>query len=84
VCNLYSIKTKRIDLARKFMLSDNRMAAFEPLNAIFPGHMAPIIKQSADGERELVRRNRGFILLRDGYAPKRVSNTRDDKIDTKF
>jgi hypothetical protein len=30
------------------MLSDNRMAAFEPLPAIFPGHMAPIIKQSAD------------------------------------
>ena len=25
----------------------------EPLDAIFPGHMAPIIKQSADGEREL-------------------------------
>jgi hypothetical protein len=24
--------------------------AFEPLQAIFPGHMAPIIKQSADGE----------------------------------
>ena len=31
MCNLYSIKTKRSDLARKFMLSDNRMAPFEPL-----------------------------------------------------
>jgi putative SOS response-associated peptidase YedK len=51
MCNLYSIKTKRADLARKFRLSDNRMAAFEPLPAIFPGHMAPIIKQSSDGER---------------------------------
>ena len=60
------------------------MAAFEPLPAIFPGHMAPIIKQSADGERELVMRSWGFILLRDGYAPKRVTNTRDDKIRTKF
>ena len=84
MCNLYSIKTKRIDLARKFQLSENRMAAFEPLSAIFPGHMAPIIKQSADGERELVMRSWGFVLLRPGYAPKRVTNARDDKATTKF
>ena len=83
MCNLYSVKTSRAALARKFMLSDNRMAAFEPVSAIFPGYLAPIIKQSADGERELVMRGWGFILLRDGYAPKRVTNTRDDKIDTK-
>src|ERR1700741_5199516 len=66
------------------MLSDNRMAAVDPLPAIFPGHMAPIIKQSEDGERELVMRSWGFILLRDGYAPKRVTHTRDDKATTKF
>jgi hypothetical protein len=66
------------------MLSDNRMAAFEPLPAIFPGHTAPVIKQSADGERELVMRSWGFVLLRDDYAPKRVTNTRDDKARTKF
>jgi putative SOS response-associated peptidase YedK len=84
MCNLYSVRTSRGALARKFGLSDNRMAAFEPLPAIFPGHMAPIIKQSADGERELVMRSWGFVLLRDGYAPKRVTNTRDDKITTKF
>ena len=84
MCNLYSIRTSRGALARKFGLSDNRVAAFEPLPAIFPGHMAPIIKQSADGEQELVIRSWGFILLRDGYAPKRVTNTRDDKVDSKF
>ena len=84
MCNLYSVRTSRGALARKFGLSDNRMVAFEPLPAIFPGHMAPIIKQSADGERELVMRSWGFVLLRDGYAPKRVTNTRDDKITTKF
>ena len=37
--------TSRGALARKFGLSDNRMAAFEPLPAIFPGHMAPIIEE---------------------------------------
>jgi hypothetical protein len=81
---LYSVRTSRGALARKFGLSDNRMAAFEPLPAIFPGHMAPIIKQSADGEGELVLRSWGFILLREGYAPKRVTNTRDDKVQTSF
>lgn len=84
MCNLYSVRTSRAALAREFLLSDNRMAAFEPLSAIFPGGMAPIIKQSADGERELVLRSWGFILLRDGYAPKRVTNTRDDKLTTNF
>ena len=84
MCNLNSVRTSRSALARKFDLSDNRMAAFEPRPAIFPGHMAPIIKQSADGERELVMRSWGFVLLRVGYAPKRVTNTRDDKVSTKF
>ena len=84
MCNLYSVRTSRAALARKFMLSDNRLAAFDALPALFPGHMAPIIKQSADGERELVLRSWGFVLLRDGYAPKRVTNTRDDKVGSKF
>src|SRR5262245_29440827 len=84
MCNFYSVRTSRAALARKFMLTDNRMASFEALPAIFPGHMAPIIKQSADGERELVLRSWGFVLLRDGYAPKRVTNTRDDKVGIKF
>ena len=57
MCNLYSIKTRSIDLARKFRLSDNRITMFDALPAIFPGHMAPIIKQSEDGARELVLRS---------------------------
>jgi putative SOS response-associated peptidase YedK len=66
MCNLYSIKTSRAALARKFHLSDNRMVAIDALPAILPGHMGPIIKQSDDGERELVMRSWGVILLRDG------------------
>jgi putative SOS response-associated peptidase YedK len=84
MCNLYSVRTSRAALARKFRLSDNRMAAFETLPAIFPGRMAPIIKQADDGERELVIRSWGFVLLRKGYAPKRVTNTRDDKLGSHF
>jgi putative SOS response-associated peptidase YedK len=84
MCNLYSLNKKRDAVARFFRVSHNRAAAFEPVSAIFPGHMAPIIKQSEDGERELVVRSWGFVLLRDGYAPKRVTNTRDDKAYSKF
>src|SRR5204862_5720359 len=76
MCNLYPLNKKRDDVARFFRVSHNRAAAYEPLSAIFPCHTAPIIKQSADGERELVMRSWGFILLRDGYAPKRVTNPR--------
>jgi putative SOS response-associated peptidase YedK len=84
MCNLYSVRTSRAALARKFLVGDNRMEEVPSLPAIFPGHMAPIIKQSIDGERELVMRSWGFILLRDGYSPKRVTNTRDDKIESRF
>lgn len=84
MCNLYSIKTRRVHLTRKFGLSDNRMAGFDSLPAIFPGHTAPIIKQIEDGARELVLRSWGFVLLRQGYAPKRVTNARDDKLRTPF
>ena len=61
MCNLYTIKTKCAALARDFGLSHNRMAEVEALHAILPGHMAPVIKQSTDGERELVMRSWGFI-----------------------
>jgi len=64
--NLYSIKTSRAALARGLHLSDNLMVAIDALPAIFPGHMASIIKQSDNGEREFVMRSWGFILLWDG------------------
>ena len=41
MCNLYSIRASRAALARKFRLSDSRMAAVEPLDAIFPATWRP-------------------------------------------
>lgn len=84
MCNLYSVKTSRKSLMETFRLSDNRIAAFDSMPAIFPGYMAPVIKVTAEGDRELVLRSWGFVLLREGYAPKRVTNARDDKLDTRF
>ena len=47
-----------------------------------PGYVAPVVRKAADGERELVNLNWGFILLQTDRAPRRVTNVRDDKILT--
>ena len=53
-------------------------------NAIFPGYQAPVVRKAADGERELVALSWGFVLLQKDKAPKRVTNIRDDKAQSKF
>ena len=81
MCNLYSLTKSREAIAALFRVSHNRAAAYEPLSAIFPGHMAPVIRRASDdGERELVSMSWGFVLPQPGKAPRRVTNTRDDKV----
>jgi putative SOS response-associated peptidase YedK len=84
MCNLYALTKTRERLWDHFAVGHNRSVQYESLPAIFPGHVAPVVRAASDGERELVTMNWGFILLRPGYAPKRVTNTRDDKADTRF
>src|SRR6266436_4654717 len=74
MCNLYSLNKKRDAVARFFRVSHNRAAAYEPLAAIFPGHIAPVVRRSADGEREVVTMSWGFMLLQQGRAPRPVTN----------
>jgi putative SOS response-associated peptidase YedK len=71
-------------ILRLFRISHNRAAAYEPRDAIFPGYQAPVVRKAADGERELVVLNWGFVLLQRDKAPKRVTNIRDDKAQAKF
>jgi putative SOS response-associated peptidase YedK len=80
MCNLYSLTRNKDAIARLFRVSHNRAADYAPLPAIFPGHAAPVIRPSADGERELVVMSWGFVLPQPGKAPRRVTNTRDDKV----
>jgi hypothetical protein len=61
-------------MLRLFRVVDNRAAAIEPKPSIFPGYVAPIVRQAADGEREVVNLNWGFVLLQKGLAPRRVTN----------
>ena len=80
MCNLYSMTRSRDEVRSWWNIPDNRATLLEPMNAIFPGYQAPIVRQTSDGERELVMMNWGFVLLQDGRAPRRVTNVRDDKI----
>lgn len=79
MCNLYSMTKAREAVLRLFRVGHNRAAAFEPKDAIFPGHVAPVVRPAADGEPELVSMGWGFVLPQAGKAPRRVTNFRDDK-----
>ena len=80
MCNLYSLNKKRDAVARFFRVSHNRTSIFEPASAIFPRHVAPVVRNAADGEREIVMMSWGFMLLQKERAPRPVTNVRDDKI----
>ena len=82
MCNLYSNTRSREAVRAWFRVSDNRAYGFEPMPAIFPKTIAPIIRLAADGEREMVPASWGFPLLQKGYAPRPVTNVRDDKVLT--
>ena len=73
MCNLYSQRKPREELRGLFNVSHNRATEIEPQGSIFPGYMAPVVRRAEDGDLELVKLSWGFVLLRDGYAPKRVS-----------
>ena len=60
--------------SRFFRVSHNRTVVFDPLSAIFPGHVAPVVRQTADGEREIVLMKWGFVLPQRDKAPRRVTN----------
>ncbi len=79
MCNLYSMTAAREAILRLFRIGHNRAAAFDPADAIFPGHVAPVVRLAADGEHELVTMSWGFVLPQAGRAPRRVTNFRDDK-----
>ena len=84
MCNLYSVTRNTKAIRDLFKVGANRAADVTPKDAIFPGHMAPVVRLAEDGERELVELSWGFVLLQPGKAPRRVTNTRDDKVDGRF
>ena len=79
MCNLYSQTKAREAVLRLFQIGHNRAASFEPKDAIFPGHAAPVVRRAGDGALELTVMSWGFVLPQPGRAPRRVTNFRDDK-----
>lgn len=61
----FFLHKKRDMLARFFRVSHNRSVVFEPLPAIFLGHVAPVVRQDTDGERQIVLMSSGS-----GWSPK--------------
>jgi putative SOS response-associated peptidase YedK len=84
MCNLYSLTRTPEAVRTLFRVSSNRAAAIQPRDAIFPGHNAAVVRTAEDGERELVELSWGFVLPQPGKAPRRVTNTRDDKVASSF
>jgi putative SOS response-associated peptidase YedK len=82
MCNLYSNTRSREAVRAWFRVSDNRAYGFEPMPAIFPKASAPIVRLAPDGEREMVPAMWGYPLIRKGYAPRPVTNVRDDTVRT--
>jgi putative SOS response-associated peptidase YedK len=82
MCNLYSLTKSREAIVRLFKVPHNRAATFEPVDAIFPARLAPVIRPTADGALELVVMSWGFVLPQADKAPRRVTNVRDDKVRT--
>ena len=79
MCNLYSMTRAPEAVLRLFRVGHNRGARFEPRDAIFPAHDAPVVRLADDGARELVTMSWGFVLPQTGRAPRRVTNFRDDR-----
>jgi putative SOS response-associated peptidase YedK len=67
-----------------FAVGHNRTVDVPLFPGIFPNYVAPVVRQAADGDRELVNMNWGFVLPQPGKAPRRVTNVRDDKAMTGF
>jgi putative SOS response-associated peptidase YedK len=84
VCNLYSLNKNKESVAKMFGVGHNRTVDVPLFPGIFPNYVAPVVRQAADGDRELVNMNWGFVLPQPGKVPRRVTNVRDDKAMSGF
>ncbi len=88
MCNLYS-NTIPADAMRQLFdvaVERDRLGNAEPLPAIYPKHMAPIVRKDEDGARELVSLSWGFRTTKKSkktgaiLQPNAWNNARDDKV----
>lgn len=88
MCNLYSNTIPVEAMQRLFAVdaTDADLGNAEPLSAIFPKGMAPIVGTGSDGTRWLRNAHWGFVMPQVSkktgkpIQPKAVNNARDDKL----
>ncbi len=88
MCNLYA-NTMPADAMRQLFAvnpAQDHLGNAEPLPAIFPKGMSPIVGLGSDGERWLQPAHWGFVMPQTSkktgkpIQPKAVNNARDDKL----
>lgn len=85
MCNLYSMTTSKEAVLGLFRVPHNRAGLVDPLPAIFPGWNAPVIRRTHRGWRAgACEPQLGLRAASGGKAPRRVTNTRDDKVASRF
>jgi len=90
MCNLYFNTIPATAMRQLFdvKVEDDSLGNAEPLPAIFPKGMAPIVGIDADGQRWLQNAHWGFVMPQVSkktgkpIQPKAVNNARDDKLRT--
>lgn len=84
MCSRYRSNVTRDAISKHYSLSGNRIQAVEQKAAIYPGNDALVVRTAADGDLEAVSMSWSFLLLQKDKAPRRVFNTRDDKVQSAF
>jgi len=78
VCNLYSVTPNQEAIRRLFRVGRDLTGNLPPLPGIFPDYMAPVIRVSQDGERELTMMRWGMPCPPQ-YGGQHVTNIRNTK-----
>src|ERR1700722_11358832 len=80
MCNLYSVTTSQEAiraLARAMGEYRDLAGNLEPLPAVFPDQMAPVVRNVPDGARELAMMRWGFPSPTSAAGPSLVTNVRN-------
>ncbi len=88
MCNLYSNTIPATAMRQLFdvAVERDRLGNAEPLPAIYPKHLAPVVRKGDEGKRELVPLSWGFRTTKKSkktgaiIQPGAWNNARDDKV----
>ena len=80
MCNARTLTSNVEAIRQQFRFEINRVGNMALLPSIWPGQASPVVRHTADQQRELISMSWGFVLPQKGKAAKRVTIARDDKL----